>query len=366
MKVPKFLAFEPKAFDINELTIPTTDHHSRGPPSSSFSAYNTALTTLRWRKSPSDPDKVQSNARILRWSDGSLTLQFASDPLTQYEMTPNPLAPPQANPPKPTPMTSVRAKTAKSKRGNNQGGDSYLYLAAQSGGFLRLTNHLTTALTVQTTAEDDDNALEQLQANLAAASTRKTDAEALKATEDIALRINREDPELIRKRAEVAEREKMRAQRRREAAEQRERERSSRVFGRSMGRSGGLTVGGLEDDVGGPMRHRMPRSNKPKQRRRGGMDSDEEDFGRRFTREDEYDEEDDFLAPSDEEEEIVDDDDDDILDDGDEEEDTRRHRSPKRSRPSQREAADDDDDDVVVGGGRSKRRRVIDEDDEDE
>src|SRR5207237_3487510 len=85
-KVPRFLEIEPTAWNHKNFQPPTTDHHSKGPPSEHFSAYNTAMTTIRWRRSPSNPSQLQSNARILRWSDGSLTLQFASDPLSQYEI----------------------------------------------------------------------------------------------------------------------------------------------------------------------------------------------------------------------------------------------------------------------------------------
>src|ERR1700761_8948665 len=83
LKVPQFLSIDPNAFSLPRFQPPSTDHHSSGPPSSGFSAFKTAQTTVRWRHSPSNPSELQSNARILRWSDGSLTLQFASDPTVQ-------------------------------------------------------------------------------------------------------------------------------------------------------------------------------------------------------------------------------------------------------------------------------------------
>lgn len=106
LKVPPFLAIEPTAFDHTKFQPPTTDHHSKQLPSDHFSAFNTATTTIRWRRSPSDYTKLQSNARILRWSDGSLTLQLANDPLTQYEVNPTMLAPPR-RPPSPPSSISI-------------------------------------------------------------------------------------------------------------------------------------------------------------------------------------------------------------------------------------------------------------------
>jgi len=52
--------------------------------SSKLCKFVVALINIRWRKSPSAPKQLQSNARILRWSDSSLTLQLASNPTTQY------------------------------------------------------------------------------------------------------------------------------------------------------------------------------------------------------------------------------------------------------------------------------------------
>ncbi|KAI6969143.1 hypothetical protein KC329_g13886, partial [Hortaea werneckii] len=80
MKVPDFMGIDPHAYSHTTFTPPTTDHHSNKPPSAAFSVYNTAISTIRWRHSPSDPKQLQSNARVLRWSDGSMTLQLASQP----------------------------------------------------------------------------------------------------------------------------------------------------------------------------------------------------------------------------------------------------------------------------------------------
>jgi RNA polymerase-associated protein LEO1 len=361
LKVPRFLGIQSKEFSLPSFQPPTTDHHNRGPPSATFSAFNTAITTVRWRHSPSNPTDLQSNARILRWSDGSLTLQLASDPKTQYEIESKPLAPPQRNPPKPTP-TSVRdfgKKRQANGTGYNAAQDSFTYLVAphESVQMLRVTNKITAGLNILPTAGTADDALERLQNSLAKAAARGREDEA-----DGVMLVNiNEDPELAKRRAEAAEREKVKQQRAREKHEMRDRERAGRGYGRSgLMRAGGLTIGALEDDDGSERRSR-PKARRP---RRHEDWSDEEDYQRGKTREDEYDEEDDFIAASDEEEEIVDDDDDDDdIDDGIVEEPRRRDKdSPSKKRGSE----GGDEEDAGAGGSRIKRRRVVDEDDEDE
>ena len=101
----------------------------------------------------------------------------------------------------------------------------------------------------------------------------------------------------------------MRAQRRRQQQEERERDRANRVLGKSGLRTGGgLTVGGLEDDMGllTSSRARLASRLKRKPRRNGEYSDEEDGFRNRGrTREDEYDEDDGFLVGSDEEPEVA-------------------------------------------------------------
>lgn len=342
LKVPRFASFEKNAFDHKSFHPPTTDHHSRHAASEHFSAYNTALSTIRWRRSPSNHAELQSNARILRWSDGSLTLQFANDPTTQFDIDANTLAPPQINPKIPTP-TSVKFKSNKAEK------ESYTYLVApyEEANVMRVTNKFTTALTVVPAANLKDAALEKLQNDLAAAASRgRDDADQAISFVDV-----NEDPDLQRQREEATFKERQRQARAREKHEARQAERTTRTIGRTGARTTGLSIGDLEDDAG------ATRSKKPRPKNGLRRDwSDDEDYGRGGkTREDDYDEEDDFIAASDEEPEIVDDDDD--PDDG-------IMASPKRSRGGNANDDDDDDDEVVVS--RTKRRRVVDDDEDEE
>jgi RNA polymerase-associated protein LEO1 len=342
LKVPRFLSFEEKAFTHKGFQPPTTDHHSKLAASEHFSAYNTAMTTVRWRRSPSNNAVLQSNARILRWSDGSLTLQLASDPTIQFDIDANTLAPPQINPKIPTP-TAVKEDKTGSKTSAKK--ESYTYLVApyEDANVMRVTNKLTAALNVVPAANTKDAALEKLQNDLAKSAAKGRD----EADQAISFIDVNEDPELRRQREEATFKEKQRQLRAREKHEARQAERANRTMGRTGGRTagGGLDIGELEGER--PAR-------KPRQKGLRRDWSDDEDYGRPGrNREDDYDEEDDFIAASDEEPEIVDDDDD--PDDG-------IMASPKRVRGGA--AADDDDDEVVVS--RTKRRRVVDDDEDEE
>jgi RNA polymerase-associated protein LEO1 len=358
-KIPKFLSIDARRWHHTTYQPPVADHHSN-VAAPGFSPYSTATSTVLWRRSPSDPKVIQSNARILRWSDGSLTLQLASNPTQQYEIEGNPLAPRQRNPAKPTP-TSL--KPGKKDHSN----DSYTYLTVPdpSNGLLRVTHKITAGLSILPSAATTDDALEKLQNSLAAISQGKHKSSA----GGIEFVNIDEDPELAKKKAEVAEREKDRARKRREAAEVRERERNGRALGRaglgSRGYGGGLTAGMLEDDETGGGGRQRARAKPKRRQRRNSEYSEDEDFGRKKSNfgNDEYDEEDDFIAGSDEEEVVEDDEDE---DDGIvEQKRPAAERAPKRASPE-----DDDDEDAegevddIPQASRTKRRRVIDDDDE--
>ncbi|KAL8674526.1 MAG: hypothetical protein Q9168_001044 [Polycauliona sp. 1 TL-2023] len=369
--MPNQLAIEPKPFHHSTFQPPTTDHHSDDQPSSTFSTYQTAMSTARWRYSPKTPSHLQSNARVIRWEDGSLTVQLASNPREQYVLSAKALAPPQIKPNKPTPTSKrpSRGVRGTSPIGNTYDAhlDAHTYLITphESAQILRITNHITASLTVQSNSVEDDEAIIRLQERMAAAKANKASG----GEGGMQVKTIREDPELAKMKAEAAEKEKIKAQRKRQQQEERERDRANRVLGRSgLSRTGGyggagLTVGGLEDEDGMGTTSRLSgRANKPrkKPRRRNSEYSDDEDFRTRGrTKEDEYDEDDGFLVGSDEEPEIVEDGEDEEdfgSEDAEGEEVEERPKKPA----AKREAIDDG-----ATGGRVKRRRII-EEDEDE
>ena len=341
------------AFAAGAFKKPVMSHHG-APPSSAFSASQVANSTIRWRRDPDEPEKLQSNARVLRWSDGSLTLQIASMPFDQFELPAKALAPPQARPLKITPISDPKKS---SKYDSRQESHTYLTSIHPEHNLVQITNHITASLTVQTN-EENDEALIRLQEQLSAA-TKGSKGDGGRGPEIVTLT---EDPELARKRAEAAERDRTRADRRRQNQQEKERDRAARVMGRSTGRSGGggLTIGGLEDDEGNTdSRRRTNPSRKPRRRNSEYSEDEEEGYGRRGGKEDEYDKEDGFLVESDEEIEVEDDDSEEeefaeIDGDGEEQEDERPAARGKSS------AADES------ARGAARRRRVVDDDEDDD
>lgn len=330
MPVPNFLSFETEEFDPETYVAPP---------------YATAATSLCWRHDPNEASLLQSNARMVQWEDGSMTLQLASAPKEQYRISSKTLAP-------------------LDKSGNYDTKlDSHVYLgaAAETSSVFRLASHLTHGLTVLPTTVETDDAVQRLQESLAAATRGgKKTADGSAPVIEV-----KEDPELAKRQAELAEREKLKAARRRQQLADREMDRGRRAGASHRTGGAGLTVGGLEDDDG--LLTSRPRTKKPRRttNRRGEIHTDdEEDFDRRgHNREDEYDEDDGFLVGSDEEPEVDDDgDEEEVLEDEDadaEAEEDVPAPKPKRASPQAATPADD-------APARKKNRYIVDDEEEDE
>jgi RNA polymerase-associated protein LEO1 len=323
-----------------------TDHHSESA-SSTFSASATAATTMRYRKDQAG--NLESNTLVYKWSDGSTTLCVGDQ---HYELQTKPLAPP------------------KDSKQYLEVQDSHSYLATPSvtAQLLGLFGHMTNEYTVRPNKDIEDDALDKLQRSLAAAARKGNDKNGPE------LIINQEDPELQKKRAELAEKEQIRLQRRRETAA----EKASQSGPRRAG-VGNLTVDDLEGGRrrGPTMGRKPPGAKRP--RRRPEYDSDD-DLPRGRGREDEYDKEDDFLASSDEEIEEGGEDEEEeeeLLDDESERDEpkAKKQKTAKSEEASDADAdaeADLDDDEAPAAqisndgpSGRGRNRNVIeDEDDE--
>lgn len=333
MPIPNFLSIETEEFNPETYVAPP---------------YSTAATSLCWRHDPTDDSLIQSNARIIQWEDGSMTLQLASAPKEQYRITTKPLAP-------------------LNKSGDYETKlDSHVYLgaAAETSSVFRLTSHLTHGLTVHPTTVETDDAVQRLQESLAAATrgTKKTVDGSAPVIEV------KEDPELAKRQAELAEREKLKAARRRQQLADRELDRGRRVGVPHRTGGGGLTIGGLEDDDG--LLTTRPRAKKSRRPNRRGeiYTDDEEDYDRRGrTREDEYDEDDGFLVGSDEEpEEVEDDEEEDILEDDNMDAEGEDEEIPA-ARPREARGRETEVESGATGTPptRKKNRYIVDDDEEE-
>ena len=232
-----------------------------------------------------------------------------------------------------------------------------------------VTHKVTAGLSIKQSDNVEDDAIERLQASLAAASG----AGKVNGAHGLLMELDEKDPEEAKRNALLAQKKIEAERRKRQAQDERQQDRG-RVgrAGMSNTRYSGLNVGMLEDDEDGTGQHRSPNKNrgaKPR-RRRNSEYSDDEDFGRRNFQNDEYDRDDDFLAASDEEEVIEDDDD---PDDGIVESPRHGHRerTPKRDRAAaeaddEEDAPGEEDEEELSHAARTKRRRVVDDEDEDE
>lgn len=323
------------------------DHHTDAR-SANFSASATAATTMRFRKDQAG--ELESNSLIYKWSDGSTTLCVGEQ---HYELETKPLGPP-----KDEPYREVL--------------DSHSYIATPSSAaqLLNIFGHMTNQYTVRPNKDIEDDALERLQKSLAAAARGSGKGDDKNGPELIT---NTEDPELQKKKAELAEKERMKLQRRRETAAEK-----ASIPSAGRGRSGGLTVDDLERGGSrrGPAAGRKAAGTKRPRRKNDYDDDSEEEMGARGrgAREDAYDMDDGFLAASDEEMEVPDDDDDEELLDEDSEREEPRTKKQKKSKPEETSDADaeaDLDDDEAPApaaepSGRARKRNIVDDDDDDD
>jgi RNA polymerase-associated protein LEO1 len=307
---------------------------------------------MRYRRNPST-GKLESNTVVYKWSDGSTTISVGDQ---HYVLQTKPLAPPKDG----KPYQEVQ--------------DSHSYVASPSisSQLLVMVGHMANQYTVRPNKDIEDDALDKLQRSLAAAARGGNTGDDKNGPRVIA---NTQDPELQKKRAELAEKERMKAQRRRETAAEKAN------LPRRPG--GGLSVDDLEGRGGrrAPGSGRKPPGAK-RPRRRPEYDSDD-DLPRGRNREDEYDKEDDFLASSDEELEDGGEGDEDEEEEMMDDESERGEPKAKKRKPSKPEEtsnadadadaeADFDDEEVAAApatsepaAGRGRKRNII-EDDDDE
>lgn len=316
---------------------------------------------MRYKKDAKS-GKLESNTFLSQWSDGSVTLHVGDN---DYELTSKPLAP-----------------FTKDPKGYQEVLDSHQYLAAPhfNAHILQIVGHITTQYSVEPNKQIQDAVLEKLAVQLQAATRGRNKGDN---KDGIALITNTQDPELQKKEAEQAEKDRMKAQRRREAAAIRADQKTGRE--RAVER-GGLSLDDLEGGrgrLGGSRKKRSAPSGPRKARKRADYSSDEDEGPRGRNREDEYDLEDDFLAASDEEIEEGEESEEEI----DEDSEADAKPKPKKQKTSKLAADEDedadadadidaegeDDDDLQAApvgtsgdaSGRGRKRLII-EDDDDE
>ncbi|RMD44876.1 hypothetical protein DV735_g377, partial [Chaetothyriales sp. CBS 134920] len=313
LNLPPFLGLGHMEFHPSSYEAPTKPHDATAStPATKFSAHDTAMSTIYWRHDPKSPSQLQSNGRIIHWSDGSLTLQLASDPTKQYGLSATPLH--QNYNPKTN--TLAPAQPSQAAYDPTQDSNNYLVAPHATAGFdYQIVRPLDAALKVLPTADQDKAAKLILQQALHKSKNNTFDP----FTNVKTIRV---DPEKAKRDAERAEKEIAASKRIAANAQDRDLNRRDRLLGRSgLGNSNRNTGGG-----GGGLIY---------------SDDEDETLPRGRTKEDEYDREDDFVAASDEE-----------LETDATPKRSADHHSPGPDGPGSPQAR--------------KKRRVIDDDDDDE
>lgn len=332
LKVPAFLKFIPEVYDPKtyEPTEWDVENARSEKPKLAVRYYN-------------DPEtgELKSNAVIYRWSDGSSTMSVGDQ---HFALNKKDTVPPAGKP-------------------YNEIQDAHSYAAAAhlSSGLFAVVGHVGAEYTVRLNKSQADDAMQRLAMRMREARSETEASRIIKTTHD---------PELQRKQAELAEKERMKAQRRRDNA-------AAKAEGAAGGRygRGGISIDDLEGSRRGPGGRKRGAPGGKGRRRKPEYDSDD-DRPDGAHRQEDYDLEDDFIAPSDDEgdEDAEDDEEEEELLDDDDDEDDDEPKSKRQKRAKAKAADDEDgdgepDDDVRTTSadhaGRSRRRNVIDDDDED-
>lgn len=331
-KVPNFLRFLPTEYKSDEF------HPSDWAIENSMRKIPTNL--VRYRRNP-ETGELESNANIYKWSDGSLTLQVGEE---HFDIQVKEQVPPAHKPYIPD-------------------RDAHRYIAAAHMGHSHLLTvaHINEEWTIRPDKKRIDEDTEILREKMGQAKGGMKEGEMIiTATED---------PELQKKQAEQAERERIRAAKRRENA-------AARLDGGGGGggfRRGNLTIDGLEGRRAPGGRKRGPGGSSKRsgggRRRNDEYDSDDDLPAGAHGNANEYDREDDFIASSGEESgEDNGAEDDDILDAVDREDrDRPRAKRQRTAEPSDDEDADGEPEESHAGTSgehaRRRMRRIVDDDD---
>ncbi|KAM5373590.1 hypothetical protein ACJA88_008434 [Fusarium oxysporum] len=233
LRIPKFMKIMPEVYD------PETFEPTEFDLANAKAEHPKHVARVRKDHSTGE---FKSNTNIFHWSDGSVTISVGGE---HYEIQRKALAPPPDKP-------------------YNEVNDGHYYAAAAElhSNILMTVGHITEQYNVRPNKAVGDDALTLLAERMAVASKPANATDMIIQTTV--------DPELQKKQAELAEKERMKAQRRRENA-------AAKMDG-GYGRSrGGLSIGDLEGGrrgAGGSRKRGAPGSGKP--RRRRDEESDEE------------------------------------------------------------------------------------------
>ncbi|KAF8705594.1 Leo1-like protein, partial [Rhizoctonia solani] len=145
MRLPSFLKLDTKPFHTETYEGPQDEYEGEDKKESAIMLDVTNTIRWRWIQGEDGEMKKQSNARIVKWSDGSMSLQLGTE---LFDINAN------AEGSRPVPAASqlqTQSQTQSSQAPKRAGGLSYLYTQHKHAGVLQCEVPITGTLTLQPT-----------------------------------------------------------------------------------------------------------------------------------------------------------------------------------------------------------------------
>ncbi|GAB1518514.1 Paf1 complex component [Rhizoctonia solani] len=145
MRLPSFLKLDTKPFHTETYEGPQDEYEGEDKKESAIMLDVTNTIRWRWIHGEDGEMKKQSNARIVKWSDGSMSLQLGTE---IFDINAN------AEGSRPVPAASqpqTQSQTQSSQTPKRAGGLSYLYTQHKHAGVLQCEVPITGTLTLQPT-----------------------------------------------------------------------------------------------------------------------------------------------------------------------------------------------------------------------
>ncbi|CAE6487490.1 unnamed protein product [Rhizoctonia solani] len=143
MRMPNFLKLDTKPFHTETYEGPQDEYEGEDRKESAIMLDVTNTIRWRWIQGENGEMKKQSNARIVKWSDGSMSLQLGTE---LFDINSNA----EASRP-PLPHSQSQSQTQSSQAPKRVGGSSYLYTQHKHAGVLQCEVPITGTLTLQPT-----------------------------------------------------------------------------------------------------------------------------------------------------------------------------------------------------------------------
>ncbi|KAG8699233.1 hypothetical protein FRC08_005425 [Ceratobasidium sp. 394] len=142
MRMPNFLKLDTKPFHQDTYEGPQEDYEGEAKKESAIMLDVTNTIRWRWVQGANGEMKKESNSRIVRWSDGSMSLQLGTE---VFDITCN------IDGLRPTTSTQSQSQSQPQTQVKRPGGLGYLYTQHKHAGVLQCEVPITGTMTLQPT-----------------------------------------------------------------------------------------------------------------------------------------------------------------------------------------------------------------------